>query len=66
MQMEYFPPNKSTIEANTRGQHENQLWFCVRKHVLTASIAHEVKTRMQTNSKFEKEGAGDIDTGLFV
>ena len=61
MQMEYFPSNKSIIEANTRGQHENQLWFSIRKHVITASIAHEVKTRMQTNSKYEKEGAGDID-----
>ncbi len=39
------------IEKATRGQNENPLWFSVRRHAITASKAHEIKTRMTTASR---------------
>ncbi len=51
MKMEYFPSNRTKIEIETRGQSDNPLWFSVRKHVISASKAHSVKTKMQTQSK---------------
>ena len=49
--MEYSPAHVAEIEAKTRGQSENPLWFSVRKHMITASKAHDVKTRMETLHK---------------
>ena len=34
------------VEKITRGQNTNELWFQFRKGVITASKAHEVKTKM--------------------
>uniref|UniRef100_A0A7M5XHH3 YqaJ viral recombinase domain-containing protein n=1 Tax=Clytia hemisphaerica TaxID=252671 RepID=A0A7M5XHH3_9CNID len=36
------------IESATKGQSTNKLWFQHRKGVITASKAHEVKTKMKT------------------
>ena len=36
------------IESATKGQSTNELWFQHRKGVITASKAHEVKTKMKT------------------
>jgi hypothetical protein len=33
------------MEIRTRGQHENPLWYKVRKGRITASIFHDVLTR---------------------
>jgi hypothetical protein len=33
------------LEIRTRGQHENPLWYKVRKGRITASIFHDVFTR---------------------
>lgn len=46
--LEEIPKQLSAIEMATRGQSENPLWFSLRKHVITASKAHDVKTRMFT------------------
>ena len=35
------------IEAQTRGQNQNRLWYACRKGVITASKAHEVFTKMK-------------------
>eukprot|EP00112_Aurelia_sp_Birch-Aquarium-sp1_P024468 Seg7760.2 transcript_id=Seg7760.2/GoldUCD/mRNA.D3Y31 product="hypothetical protein" protein_id=Seg7760.2/GoldUCD/D3Y31 len=39
---------KDKIEKLTKGQAENGQWYRFRKHVITASKAHDVKTRMET------------------
>ena len=39
------------IEIKTRGQSENPNWILFRKHVITASIAHDVKTRYLTQMR---------------
>ena len=39
--------NISKIEAQTRGQNQNQLWYASRKGVITASKAHEVFAKMK-------------------
>lgn len=36
------------VEKKTRGQSENPDWMLFRKHVITASIAHDVMTRCST------------------
>ena len=36
------------IEEATKGQHANESWHKARQHVITASKAHAVKTRMET------------------
>ena len=46
MHMEYFPSHVEEIEKQTLGQSNNPLWFAVRKHTITASKAHAVKTKM--------------------
>ncbi len=46
LHLEYFPPRVEDKEMATRGQSSNPLWFAMRKHVISASKAHEVKTRM--------------------
>jgi len=43
--------NIAEVEKATRGQNSNNLWHDARKHVVTASRAHSVKTRMETSSK---------------
>ena len=48
LKMEYFPQHSVEIEEKTRGQSDNPLWFAVRRHMITASKAHDVKTRMTT------------------
>ena len=42
------------IEILTRGQCSNESWYSFRKGVITASKAHEVKTKME---KFSKGGS---------
>ena len=39
--------NISKIEAQARGQNQNQLWYVCRKSITTASKAHEVFTQMK-------------------
>jgi len=34
------------IEKKTLGQSENPDWFSYRKHVITASKGHDVKTQL--------------------
>ena len=46
LHLEYFPSRIEDIERGTRGQSTNPLWCAIRKHVISASKAHEVKTRM--------------------
>ena len=46
MHMEYFPSHVEETERQTLGQSNNPLWFAVRKHTITASKAHAVKTKM--------------------
>ena len=41
----------STIEMLTRGQADNQHWHSFRKHVITGSKGHDVKTCMATLRK---------------
>lgn len=48
LKMEYFPSHLTQIAAKTRGQSTNPLWYAVRQHVITASKAHDIKTRMVT------------------
>ena len=43
---QYKKEDLSIIESETRGQSENSNWFAYRKHVITASKAHSVKTKM--------------------
>ena len=45
---EYFPGHIAEIEQETRGQATNHIWFAVRQHMITASMVHDVKTRMTT------------------
>jgi hypothetical protein len=40
-----------TLEIRTRGQHENPLWYKVRKGRITASIFHDVLTRKSKVSR---------------
>eukprot|EP00112_Aurelia_sp_Birch-Aquarium-sp1_P004894 Seg1553.4 transcript_id=Seg1553.4/GoldUCD/mRNA.D3Y31 product="hypothetical protein" protein_id=Seg1553.4/GoldUCD/D3Y31 len=56
LHMEYFPSHVAEIEAKTRGQSENPLWFSVRKHMITASKAHDVKARMEIFKKASGKG----------
>ena len=44
------------FEKKTRGQSENPNWVLFRKHVVTASIAHDVKTRYLTLTKYVEKG----------
>ena len=39
--------NISKIEAQARGQNQNQLWYVCRKGIITASKVHEVFTKMK-------------------
>ena len=39
------------IEKSRHGQNNNETWYLARKHVITASKAHAVKTRMETLMK---------------
>ena len=43
--------NISKIEAQTRGQNQNQLWYACKKGVITASKAHDVFTKMKKEIK---------------
>ena len=43
--------NITMIEEATQGQSVNDKWHYARKHVVTASRAHSIKTRMETASK---------------
>jgi len=43
--------NIAEVEKSTRSRNFNNLWHDARKHVVTASRAHSVKTRMETLSK---------------
>ena len=61
MHMEYFPSHVSKIETETRGQSENPLWFSMRQHVITASKAHSVKTKVETMKRQAKQGATSVD-----
>ena len=56
--MEYFPSKIAIIEEKARGQSKNPLWFAVRKHMITASIAHEIKTRIET---YNEKGGLEVD-----
>ena len=47
--------DKVEIERQTRGHADNEQWFRFRKHVITASKAHDVKTRMETAQREEME-----------
>ena len=52
--MEYFPEHLAEIERQTLGQSSNL--FAVRRNMITASKAHDVKTRMVTLKKGEVVG----------
>ena len=54
--------DKVEIERQTRGQVDNEQWFRFRKHVITASKAHDVKTRMETA---QRKGMGSTDFKAF-
>ena len=56
LHMEYFPSRVKDIEFQTRGQSSNPLWFAVRKHMITASKAHAVKTRLASIDKAKSGG----------
>lgn len=56
LNMEYFPQHIALIEKETRGQSNNLLWFAVRQHMITASKAHDVKTRMCSFRKGKAKG----------
>lgn len=43
---ECFPPKVALIEKAKRGQASNPLWFAMRKHLISTSKAHKVKTKM--------------------
>ena len=43
------------IEQATNGQSGNPSWFSYRKHIITASKGHDVKTRMETLRKASEE-----------
>ena len=43
------------IEQLTKGQSENPSWFSYRRHVITASKGHDVKTRMAAVRKASEE-----------
>ena len=43
--------NIMKIEQHTRGQNSNENWHHARKHIITASKAHAVKTRMESHMK---------------
>ena len=49
----------SEIEKATRGQSSNDFWFSVRRHLITASKAHDVKTRMLTH---KSKGEADFSS----
>ena len=34
------------IEQATRGQSDNPIWHLMRKHVISGSKAHDIKTKM--------------------
>ena len=55
LHMEYFPSRVKDIEIKTRGQSNNPLWMAVRKHMISASKAHAVKTRMASIEKAKIE-----------
>ena len=55
LHMEYFPSHVAEIEKKTRGQSNNPLWFAVRKHMISASKAHAVKTRSESLEKANAE-----------
>ncbi len=50
------------IEKSTHGQNNNETWYLARKHVITASKAHAVKTRMETAMKSAEQT--DFDSVL--
>ena len=52
---QYSKEDLSIIESETRGQSENANWFLYRKHVITASKAHSVKTKMASLRHKKKE-----------
>ena len=43
------------IEKKTLGQSENPDWFSYRRHVITASKGHDVKTRLATLKRLSGE-----------
>ena len=43
--------NISKIEAQTRGQNQNQLWYACKKGVIAASKAHDIFTKMKKEIK---------------
>ena len=55
MHMEYFPSHVDEIERQTQGQSNNPLWFEVRKHTISASKAHVIKTRIASIEKAKAE-----------
>ena len=60
--MDYFAQHVNEIEEATRGQSDNSFWFMLRKHVITASKVHDVKTRMST---YQRKGADTDLTSVF-
>ena len=56
LHMEYFPSHMKDIELQTKGQSSNPLWCAIRKHVITASKAHAVKTTLASIYKVKSEG----------
>ncbi len=45
---QYSEEDLAAIEYGTRGQSDSPDWYMFRKHVITASKAHNVKTKMVT------------------
>ncbi|XP_065069462.1 uncharacterized protein LOC135694584 [Rhopilema esculentum] len=63
---EYFTvENVKAVEELTRGQNQNPSWNIFRRHVITASKAHDVKTRFSTLQK-ASSSKSEIDlTSIF-
>ena len=57
LKLEYFPGHIAEIGQQTRGQATNPIWFAVRRHLITASKAHDFKTS-RTTLKRAPQGKG--------
>ncbi len=61
MKMESLSLKFSLIESKTQGQAENPFWVSIRKHMITASMSHDVKTRIETQRRQAQKGAAGVD-----
>ncbi len=62
LKLEYFPEHLAKTEKETRGQAINPLWFSIRQHMISASKAHDVKTRMASYHKDETGKGVDMQS----